>query len=58
MIENEVSKAATCEGPLVWFTESSGGAILECGACGYLIVAGSLFDDWHAHTPTLPEGLA
>lgn len=46
-----------CPGPLIWF-DAPGGAILECAACGYLVVTGSFFDVEHVGTPVLREGMA
>lgn len=46
-----------CEGPLIWFDDGAGGAVLEC-PCGYLVVTGNLNDAQHAETPLLREGLA
>lgn len=48
----------TCDGPLVWYEVTAGGAVLECAGCDYLIVAGNVNDASHAHTPILREGLA
>lgn len=47
-----------CEGPLVWFDVNDGGAVLECAACGYVIVSGNFHDQAHAYTPIMREGLA
>ena len=47
-----------CEGPLIWFDAAEGGAILECAACGYVVITGGFNDDDHAETPVLREGLA
>jgi hypothetical protein len=47
----------TCPGPLIWF-DAPDGAILECACCGYVIVTGSFYDDEHADTDILREGLA
>jgi hypothetical protein len=47
-----------CPGPLVWYDVEPHDAILECGACGYVIVAGNFHDARHAETPLLREGLA
>lgn len=46
-----------CAGPLVWFDVEAlaapPSAILECAACGYLIVAGNFNDEAHAETALL-----
>jgi hypothetical protein len=47
-----------CPGPLIWYDTEDSSAVLECAACGYLIVSGSLFDREHNGTPLLREGLA
>jgi len=49
-----------CPGPLVWFAvgDPEDAAILECAACGYLVVTGGWNDHAHADTPVLREGLA
>lgn len=57
-------KTAACPGPLVWFTVPKRGehvewaGILECSACGYVIVSGNFNDEAHAETPFIREGLA
>lgn len=57
MIEN-VAEMDACQGPLIWYDAGPGMAILECAACGYIVVAGSLLDPPHVDVPLLREGLA
>lgn len=50
-----------CSGPLVWFdvdaTETEPpAAVLECGACGYVIATGSFFDPEHSGTDIIRSG--
>ena len=49
----------SCPGPLIWFSVGidEDAAILECAACGYVIVTGNFNDRCHAETPTMREGL-
>lgn len=49
-----------CPGPLIWYdvAGSPPAAILECYACRYLVVTGTLHDDRHAATPIMREGLS
>lgn len=49
--------AEMCPGPLVWFDVPPDAAILECSACGYVIITGSYHDEAHALTPLMKEGL-
>lgn len=53
-----MSDDTPCPGPLVWFDAPPDSAVLECAACGYLIVAGNFNDHPHAETPLIREGLA
>lgn len=57
MIKNE-AEMRPCQGPIVWFGAGPGAALLECSACGYIMVAGSLFDRAHQSAALLREGLA
>jgi hypothetical protein len=54
---NTAESIRPCPGPLVWF-DAPDSAILECAACGYMIVTGNLNDQEHAATPVIREGLA
>lgn len=47
-----------CPGPLVWFAVTTGGAVVECAGCGYVVTTGNFNDDAHATTPIMREGLA
>lgn len=54
---------SACEGPLIWWHANDEAAeqyagILECVACGYVIVTGNFHDAQHTDTPFLFEGLA
>lgn len=57
MIENDM-EMGPCQGPLVWFDVGPGSALLECAACGYIVVSGTFLDPEHAKASLMREGLA
>lgn len=47
-----------CPGPLIWYHITTGGGVMECACCGYIVVSGNLIDDDHVETAVMREPTA
>jgi hypothetical protein len=53
----EEPPSQACPGPMSYYTVTGGADLAECDACGYIAIAGTVYDIQHLDTPHR-EGLA